>query len=799
MLTMVERFSGPALEIMAGAKTAAAHIPPLWALDATVAVNPYVGQAGEPLQMAAARLARVAGVRTVAERSHFKAKFDAQELSIGDLEAGLAEVPELSISVDDLIDAMAKPVPAPQALPTIADLAEEVSDINWPDFVAERIGHWAAGHYDAGQALWPAPKTRVWLAWRSFAQRDLTPEIFGLTGFASRVASMSMSARGALTKCAEDMNITAAASESYFHTLLMRLGGWAQLASGEAFRANLKNDGNNDITDLLTAKLVFEAALLARYEDKIGNKWKEVLEAHAQPVVPTQDDLIDAALQAAADHASARKLDETLAQTVKSSEVTPDIQAAFCIDVRSEVFRRALEASGSNIETIGFAGFFGVAASHNSFASDVQETRGPVLINMGATTAASDPEGQDTLTRVARRVTRAWGRFRLAAVSSFAFVEATGPLYLGKLVRDSFARKSPRLAGDPFPVLMGNVSLEDRIAMAATILSAMSLKSGLAKVVLLAGHGAGVVNNPHASALQCGACGGHVGDVNARLVALLLNDPDVRAGLKDTGVDVPDETVFVAGLHDTVTDEVTMFENDLPKGHTQSDLLATLKSALKQAAQVTRDERAHRLPRADTGEAVMERAKNWSETRPEWGLAGCSAFIAAPRSRTTGRSLEGRSFLHNYTWRDDDGFQVLELILTAPVVVASWISLQYYGSSVAPDAFGAGNKLLHNVTGGIGVIEGNGGVLRGGLPWQSVHDGDRFMHDPVRLSVAVEAPREAISEILNRHSGVADLFDNGWLKLFALDDEGRMAWRYSGKGRWTSLRGETAPESIAAE
>ncbi len=798
MLTMVERFSGPALEIMAGARNAAAHIPPLWSLEATVAVNPYVGQAGEPLQVAAARLARVAGVRTVPERVHFKAKFVAGELSVADLEAGLAEVPELGISADALIAAMDKPGRLPETLPTLADLAEEVSDINWPDFVAERIGHWAGGHYDTGQALWPAPKTRAWLSWRSFAQRDLTPEIFGLTGFASRVASMSMSARGALTKCAEDMGITADACESYFHTLLMRLGGWAQLASGEAFRADLKGEGNNDITDLLTAKLVFEAALLARYKDKIGDRWAQVLASHAQPIVPSEDDLIDAALQAAADHTAARALDETLALPVAVKDDVPNVQAAFCIDVRSEVFRRALEASGDRIETIGFAGFFGIAAAHHGFASDVLETRGPVLINPGATSAATDPQDSDMLTRVAKRVTRAWGRFRLAAVSSFAFVEATGPLYLGKLVRDSLAQKHPSLGNDPAPALADGLTLEDRIGMAATILSAMSMKSGFAKVILLAGHGAGVVNNAHASALQCGACGGHAGDVNARLVALLLNDADVRAGLVSKGIEVPAEIVFLAGLHDTVTDEVRLYEDDLPAGHTQGATIASLKLALSTAAKMTRTERSARLPRATDAGAVMERAKDWSETRPEWGLAGCSAFIVAPRSRTTGRSLDGRSFLHSYDWRQDTNFQVLELILTAPVVVASWISLQYYGSSVAPDAFGAGNKLLHNVTGGIGVVEGNGGVLRGGLPWQSVHDGENFMHDPLRLSVAVEAPREAISDILERHAGVAALFDNGWLKLFAMDDEGRLGWRYTGGGAWVSLRGD-ARAAIAAE
>ena len=140
------------------------------------------------------------------------------------------------------------------------------------------------------------------------------------------------------------------------------------------------------------------------------------------------------------------------------------------------------------------------------------------------------------------------------------------------------------------------------------------------------------------------------------------------------------------------------------------------------------------------------------------------------------------------TGESDPGFGVLELIMTAPVVVASWISLQYYGSTVAPEAFGGGNKLLHNVTGGIGVVEGNGGVLRAGLPWQSVHDGERYVHEPLRLSVCIEAPQEAMTEILRKHAGVRALFDNRWLYLFGLDDTGCMAARYMGDLAWAAMR-----------
>ncbi len=115
-------------------------------------------------------------------------------------------------------------------------------------------------------------------------------------------------------------------------------------------------------------------------------------------------------------------------------------------------------------------------------------------------------------------------------------------------------------------------------------------------------------------------------------------------------------------------------------------------------------------------EQAIHRSSDWSQVQPEWGLAGNAAFIAAPRERTQHLNLKGRVFLHNYDPLKDIDNSILELILSAPMVVASWINLQYYGSTVDNNLFGSGNKVIHNVVGTFGVWQGNSGDLQTGLP-----------------------------------------------------------------------------------
>ncbi len=776
------------------ADRAARAIPPLWPLASSVAVNPFLGQAAESLATAGARLARVAGSPVTMPRGWYAAKIAAGAISDQDLHEAWSNAPaHLRPPGLAALKAAANIAgPAPRALPTIAELAADASGIDWPGLINERLGAWAAGYFDEGQALWAGQRGRgAYAAWRAMATHDLTPEIAGLRGFALHVSEAPENALAVIARVAGRLAMTEAALETCFHRILMTLGGWAQYARYKLWQAELAGGSDTTITDLLAIRLIWEEALFLRYGAQIADRWASAHAGHAAPVVATMELVTDAILQEAAERSAQRALASMLATAVPQAiRDRPLLQAAFCIDVRSEVFRRALESVDPRIQTLGFAGFFGLTTAHRRFASDVEELRLPVLLNpaIRSCSGAADDAAADQSARVKARATRAWGRFKLAAVSSFAFVEATGPIYAGKLVGDALGLHRAPAPNDPAPRLDPAIDLAGRTKAAETILRAMSLTGGFARLVLLAGHGANVVNNPHASGLHCGACGGYSGEVNARLLAVLLNDAQVRAGLAANGIEIPADTLFLAALHDTTTDAVTLYAQDAPSDAHRTDI-SQAKAWLDAAGRLARGERALRLPRAGHEGAVPGRSRDWAETRPEWALAGCRAFIAAPRTRTAGRNLAGRAFLHDYDWKQDRGFGILELILTAPVVVASWISLQYYGSTVAPGVFGGGNKLLHNVTGGIGVVEGNGGLLRPGLPWQSVHDGEAYAHEPLRLSVCIEAPREAMADILRRHDAVRALFDNGWLHLFALNEEGHMAWRYAGDLRWDALAG----------
>jgi len=468
--------------------------------------------------------------------------------------------------------------------------------------------------------------------------------------------------------------------------------------------------------------------------------------------------------------------------------------------VRSEVYRRNLELQSEKIKTHGYAGFFGLAIKYQPLAHTEKQNLCPVLLPSGKT-ITEKIENQTLFKKANERRTnmlqldKVWKSFKSGAVSCFSFVSPVGLAFLPKIFGDALQVTRPTwrpqergLTKKQFEnlTLEHTFSLQEQIDLAFGNLKNMGITENFGEIILIVGHGSNTTNNPHATGLDCGACGGHTGEVNSKILATILNNTEVRTALIEKGISIPEHTTFIAALHDTTTDEIILYAEEQVKP-SKREKLNELKSYLERASLSSRIERLERMEASTKKldeKSIFQRSKDWSQTRPELGLAGCNTFVVAPREVTKNSNLGGKSFLHDYNWEKDQDFKTLELIITAPMVVTSWINLQYYASTVDPEKAGAENKVLHNVVGGFGVLEGFSGDLKVGLPIQSIHDGKEYQHLPQRLNVMIAAPLSAINNILVKHENIKQLVENEWIFLFAIDEQGKVKYKYDNNLEW---------------
>ncbi|MBN69259.1 MAG: DUF2309 domain-containing protein [Gimesia sp.] len=805
-------------------------IAPVWPLKDYVAVNPYHGITDRSFLNVRKYLRIFSDSETLMPLTHYAAAFRAGQFELSDIESALAELQAENLVAESLPSAAqlvaclgalesvtAEPdtpdkTPRKRQMRAFSEILDAQTGGDWTQTIGDELSKFCAQHYDQGEAAWKSPWQHLSLFdnWRSAAQHDRSMEIMGVSCFRQLVQQLPDSAETTLAVMLEELKVPRALWETYLLCQACQTPGWSAWAKYQFEQGTSEELDSSDLTALLAIRLVYEVALSEAKSFEFD--WSKL--AGATPVrfkVPfdSEEQVIERyILLRASEIAYRNKLLNCLRDNVSNCGQSTEqklAQMVFCIDVRSERIRRQLEQTSAAIETLGFAGFFGIPMEYIRWGDQGGDNQLPVLLQPQFQVTEELPkkdQGQQELLLEQqggnRSFRKLWKRFQQSAVGSFPFVETMGLFYgllLGKRAwgtrvhagMESKGSHSQHRKPVPRPSLNGldaqGITVEKLTEMAETILKNMSLTTGFAQLVVFCGHESQTANNPLKAGLDCGACGGHSGASNAQVAAEIMNLAAVRRGLKRKGIEIPEDTVFIAGVHNTTTDQIRFFEPDqLSASHREQ--LDSLQQLTLQATHLTRAERMTSLNSESVSE-LLQRAGDWSEVRPEWGLSNNAALVVGPRQLTRAVDLDGRTFLHNYDPDQDPEGTVLENIMTAPMIVAHWINMQYYASTVDQRYCGSGNKTVHNVTGGFGILSGNGGDLMTGLPWQSLHDGQNLQHQPQRLQVVINASRQAIENVIARHTLVANLLQGSWLYLIAC--EAGEFYQYRAGNQWKHL------------
>ncbi|MCB9558172.1 MAG: DUF2309 domain-containing protein [Deltaproteobacteria bacterium] len=490
---------------------------------------------------------------------------------------------------------------------------------------------------------------------------------------------------------------------------------------------------------------------------------------------------------------------DALAQHRPQPVSKPAFQVVFCIDEREESIRRHLEEVDPSVETFGIAGFFGVAMYYRGVTDAHARPLCPVAIRprhfVAEINTASASGLRARLLRLSEQVgalvdknVHLGSRRARRGAAIFAVLGALWviPLvlrvvfpWLHRALRrsyDSLQLRRVRLAIEhqeaqrpPLGEQVG-FTTEEMTEIVFSQLAATGIRQRFAPLVLILGHGSTSLNNPHESAHDCGACGGGRGGPNARAFAQMANLPQVRAALDARGLHIPSEVWFVGGERNTASNDIALYDTELAPNHVHA-LLRQAINSLESARRREAHERCRRFDNAAPSltpaaslRHVQTRSADLAQPRPEFGHATNALCLIGRRSRTRGLFLDRRAFLVSYDANGDPDGAQLDQLLGAVVPVVAGISLEYYFGYVDPTNYGSGTKLPHNVTALVGVMDGAQSDLRTGLPWQMLE-----IHEPVRLSIVVEAKTALIRRLLEQRAELKRLVDHGWVFLATLD------------------------------
>jgi uncharacterized protein YbcC (UPF0753/DUF2309 family) len=688
----------------------------------------------------------------------------------------------------------------PQTLLDRAERRAQDTDTSPEDERVDRLtSKWLAAFLDEGRTNWPMPDREegFYAAVRQLAPHD------------DRIPDRDELALPARPEDAIEAALAEVPREDWEQAIehqLASLSGWTALAKHRDDADDPWDDeAPIDLVDLVSVRLALADHLEAPIDP----------DAEAREP-PRGEAPIEEAFLSAWEATYRDELVDTVQATAREAELDdgrPLTQTAFCIDTRSEVLRRHLEALGDH-ETHGYAGFFGVPIEYAGYGDARSHGACPPIVDpahpVDEEPTGEDPEAERRYEETTSLLDTAMSMIvslKMNPATAFPFVEHTGAGYGAALAARTLVPRRVRQLfsglGELLPSTesfcepcLDGVDLDAQVEYAANAFELMGIER-FAPVFAFIGHASETVNNPFDASLDCGACAGNPGGPNARVLAKICNREPVRERLRERGIEIPEDTVFLAGEHNTTTDEVTLFPAEETQAH--PDVVDELEADLAEAGRRTAAERLGLEDRDEAARKARRHAADWSQTRPEWGLAGNAAFVVGRREVAGELDLDGRAFLHSYRWDADEDGDALEAVLTGPWVVTEWINMQYYFASVDNATWGSGSKVTQSPVGNAVTVQGNGGDAAIGLPRESLfgEDGDLY-HQPLRLSTVVEAPVEQVASILAEHDHLDDLVANGWIALTVVDPtRGYEAFDYEGREAWSPEVELAEPQAVA--
>ena len=503
-------------------------------------------------------------------------------------------------------------------------------------------------------------------------------------------------------------------------------------------------------------------------------------------------------------------------------------QFIFCMDDREEGIRRHLEEIEPQIETFGAAAHYDVPHLWQGM-DDIKPTKKTPIVYDPIHLICEHPiEEQSELKQQRQKSQKLRQKLnhllhnetRHHLFSATLFTGLAAPLALTVLASKTFAPLTTGLLKQRFiqyvePSVIGRLELnaikskthptpkdpqygfnsEEQLKRAHSFLSNIGLIRDFSPLIIIFGHGSHSQNNPHLNAYGCGACSGKHSGENARILAAILNRPEIRqALLEQHQIEIPSQTWFIGGEHNTSDEAVRFDDLDLLPKHLTA-LFKEIKQYLQEAQYRHADERCRRFasaPKKRTPKQafyhMIGRSMDFSQARPELGHTNNAAAFIGRRSMSRGVFYDRRVFLISYDPETDKTGAILTRLLLANAPVGAGISLDYYFSTVDNQRLGSGSKIAHNVVGFFAVMDGTASDLRTGLPKQMIE-----IHEAMRLQVVVESTVERVTEIYSQQPALQEIIGNGWLLVSVMDQNTGEIQVFDPKTGFSSWQGKQSP------